>query len=183
MATESSQPRLSSGLWRRTNYMAVSRDSRPSRIRTTLTAVLTVLVLVPTGILFTQSWQRNNDERNSTETEQHGIEYLNAMIPLVGALAQAQSSALRGAPGSAGGLSTVVGQVAAVDQRIGAELRVRERWNGLRTKVEALASTTGDPVTVFQAYAQATDLALALCDSVRSNADLARDPDNDISNL
>jgi hypothetical protein len=163
--------------------MAVSRDSRPSRIRTTLTAVLTVLVLVPTGILFTQSWQRNTDERDSTRIEQHGIEYLNAMIPLVGALAQAQSSALRGSAGSAAALSTVIGQVAAVDQRIGAELRVRERWNGLRTKIEGLAAANGDPVTAFQAYAEATDLALALCDSVRGNAELARDPDNDVSNL
>jgi hypothetical protein len=164
--------------------MSVSVDNRRSRMRSALAAVLTVLILVPAAVLFASVWGTISDERDNTKLEKQGVEYVSALAPLVSALAEAQSSALAGVSAAPGSLSAAVNGVAAVDQRLGVTLNTRERWTGLRQKIDGLAKVGGtDPVAVFQAHAEVSDLALALYDAVRNNSTLIRDPDNDISHL
>ncbi len=163
--------------------MAVSVDDRPSRLRAALAGVLTILILVPAGLLFLRVWQQNEDERESTRREQQGVEYLTSLSPLVSALAEAQSSALQGTAGPPASLTAAVDRVAATDQRLGETLGTRQRWTGLREKISALPTAAGDPVQVFQAHVEATDLTLALYRSVLDNSELSRDPDNDVSHV
>ena len=163
--------------------MAVSVDNRRTRMRSALAAVLTVLILVPATILFASVWGSISDKRDSTELEKRGVEYISALAPLVSALAEAQSSALAGVSATPGSLSAAINGVAAVDQRLGLELNTRERWTGLRAKMDQLSKITGSPVTVFEAHVEVTDLALALYNAVRNNSHLIRDPDNDLSHL
>jgi hypothetical protein len=164
--------------------MAVSMDNRPSRLRAALAGVLTILILVPAGLLFLRVWQQNEDERDSTEREQQGVEYLTSLTPLVSALAEAQSAALRGVSAPPAALTAAVARVAAVDQRLGTTLGTRERWTGLRDKIDALPSVAGKPpVEIFQAHAEVSDLSLALHNAVLDNSELSRDPDNDVSHL
>ncbi len=163
--------------------MAVSVDNRRTRVRSALAAVLTVLILVPAAILFASVWGTISDKRDSTKLEKQGVEYISALAPLVSSLAEAQSSALSGVSDAPGSLNAAVSAVAAVDQRLGDELGTRDRWTGLSQKIGGLAQVTGDPVAVFQAHVEVTELALALCYTVRNNAELTRDPDNDISHL
>ena len=163
--------------------MSVSMDNRPSRTRTALAAVLTVLILVPAAILFARVWGTISDERDDTKLEKQGVEYISALAPLVSALAEAQSSALAGVSDAPGSLTAAVDGVAAVDQRLGDELGTRERWTGLREKIDQLAKVTGNPAQVFQAHVEVSDLSLALYSAVRNNSTLVRDPDNDISHL
>ena len=163
--------------------MAVSVDNRPSRFRAGLAAVLTVLILVPTGLLFLRVWQQNQDERDHTKQEQQGVEYLTALSPLVSALAEAQSSALQNIPEPPAALTAAVAQISAVDQRLGESLGTRERWTGLRDKIGRLPAVAGNPIQIFQAHVEVTDLSLALYDSVLDNSGLSRDPDNDVAHL
>lgn len=163
--------------------MSVSVDNRRNRTRTAIAAVLTILMLVPAGILFAAVWGTVSDERESTRLEQKGVEYLAALAPLVSALAEAQSSALSGVSSQPGSLTDAVAAVGAADRRLGQELRTRERWTGLRQKIDQLPQVTGAPLVVFQAHVEVTDLALALYDAVRNNSELIRDPDNDLSHL
>ncbi|GGL05486.1 hypothetical protein [Mangrovihabitans endophyticus] len=163
--------------------MAVSVDNRPSRLRTALAAVLTVLVLVPVGVLFLWVWTDTADERDSTQLEQQGVQYLTALNPLISGLAEAESSALSGVSAPPAALSDAVGRVNEIDQQLGDALRTHERWTGLRDKISRLAGVSGDPVTVFTAHVEVTDLALALYNTVRNNSALVRDPYNDISHL
>ncbi len=163
--------------------MAVSVDNRPSRLRAALAGVLTILILVPAGLLFLRVWQQNEDERDSTKREQQGVEYLTGLSPLVSALAEAQSSALQGVAEPPASLTAAVARVAAVDQRLGDSLGTRERWTGLRDKIGALPSVTPEPLLILQAHVEVTDLALALYQAVLSNSELSRDPDNDVSHL
>jgi hypothetical protein len=163
--------------------MSVSMDNRRSRTRTALAAVLTVLILVPAAILFARVWGTISDERDSTKLEKQGVEYISALAPLVSALTEAQSSALAGVSDAPGSLTAAVNNVAAVDQRLGDELGTRERWTGLRQKIEQLAKVTGNPAQVFQAHVEVSDLSLALYNTVRNNSTLIRDPDNDLSHL
>lgn len=163
--------------------MSVSVDNRRTRSRTALAAVLTVLILVPAGILFSQTWATVSDERDSTKLEQQGVEYVTALSPLISALAEAQSAALSGVSSAPGSLTAAVAGVAAVDQRLGGELRTRDRWAGLNQKIAQLPKVNGSPLVVFQAHVEVTDLALALYEAVRDNSQLVRDPDNDLSHL
>ena len=163
--------------------MAVSMDNRPSRLRSALAAILSVSILLPAGLLFARVWQDVNDERDATVLEQQGVEYLTSLSPLVSALTEAQSSALQGVSAAPGSLTAAVSRVSSVDQRLGETLGTRERWTGLRDKIGALPSVAGNPLQIFQAHVEVTDLALALYSTVRINSHLNRDPDNDVSNL
>jgi len=163
--------------------MAVSVDNRPTRARSALAALLTVLILVPAGYLFYRVWQTNDEARDNTKLEQQGVEYLTTLSPLIGALAEAESSALQGSPAAPASLTAAVAGVNAVDQRLGDSLQTREIWTGLKDKIGRLPGVTGDPQTVFQAHAEASDLALGLYNSVRDDSTLIRDPDNDLSHL
>jgi hypothetical protein len=163
--------------------MSVSVDNRRTRTRSVLAAVLTVLTLVPAGILFARVWDDVSDQRAKTQLEQKGVEYLIALGPLISSLSEAQSSALSGVTAAPESLKAAVAGVAAADQRLGADLETRDRWSGLRQKIELLPKATGGPVAVYTAHVEVTDLALALYDAVRDNSELARDPDNDVSHL
>ena len=163
--------------------MAVSVDNRRSRTRSALAAVLTVLILVPAAILFASVWGTISDNKDSTRLEQQGVEYVTALAPLISALAEAQSSALAGVSDAPGSLTAAINGVAAADQRLGDALGTRERWTGLRQKIEALPKVTGNPILVFQAHVEVSDLSLALYSAVRNNSELVRDADNDISHL
>ncbi len=163
--------------------MPISVDDRLSRSRSLIAAVLTILILVPAGYLFYRVWQANDESRDSTRLERQGVEYLTALTPLVSALAEAQSSALQNVAIAPATLSASVARVSAVDQRLGAALGTRDRWSGLRDRIDQLATVAGNPVTVFQKYVEVTNLAVALSNAVRNNSALIRDPDNDLSNL
>ncbi len=163
--------------------MAVSADNRSPRLRSVLAAVLTILILVPVGILFADVWRQIEEERDRTTNAQQGVEYLASLSPLISALAEAQSSALQGVSAPPSSLTSAVARVAAVDQRLGDTLGTRERWTGLRDKIGALPAVASNPLAIFQAHVEVTGLALALFDTVRTNSDLSRDPDNDLSHL
>jgi hypothetical protein len=158
-------------------------NSRRTRLQSALAVITTVLVLVPAGVLFTRVWQENSKQRDRTESERQGVEYLTALTPLISSLTEAQSTALQGVSEPPGSLSTAVSAVTAVDARLGDTLETRQRWTGLQDRIGKLAKLTGNPVTIYQSYAQATDLALALYVAVRRNSELNQDPDNDVANL
>jgi hypothetical protein len=163
--------------------MAVSDGNRPSRLRAALTAVLTILILVPAGILFVRVWQQNADQRDETSLEQQGVEYLAGLSPLVSALTEAQSSAVQGVPEAPASLTAAVTRMGAIDQRLGDALETRERWTNLRDAIGRLPSVKGDKTQVFQAHVEVSTLGLALARAVADRSTLSRDPDNDLSHL
>ena len=163
--------------------MANSVGDRPSRLRSALASLLTLLILIPAGFLFVLLWQDLEDEGNRTRLEKQGVEYLTGLAPLVSALAEAQSSALQGVSASPTSLTGASNRVAEVDQRLGESLGTRERWTGLREKIGALPGVTGNRLEVFQAHVEVTDLAMALYRAVLDNSGLSRDPDNDLAHL
>ncbi len=157
-------------------------NSRRTRLTSALAVILTVLVLVPTGILFTRVWQENSEQRDRTELEQQGVEYLTALSPLINSLVEAQSTALQGVAEPPGSLARAVQGVAEVDGRVGADLQTTPRWSGLQTKISNLSKASG-PLAVYQAHVETTDLALALYAAVRRNSQLNLDPDSAMANL
>ncbi|WP_433371835.1 hypothetical protein ACQPZX_48290 [Actinoplanes sp. CA-142083] len=145
--------------------------------------ILTVLVLVPSAVLFGRVWQENSHQRAQTDLEKKGIEYITALTPLISALAEAQSSAVQGVSAPPDSLNAAVAKVAAADASLGDDLKTKERWADLNTKIAKLPKATGGSLAVLQAHIEVSDLALALYGAVRRNSELNRDPDSDISNL
>jgi hypothetical protein len=158
-------------------------NSRRTRLRSVLTAILTVLVLVPAGVLFVRVWQDNSDRRASTKLEREGVEYLTPLAPLLNSLVEYQSSAVQGVNAVPDSLKPAIASVTAVDQRLGADLKTTARWTSLQDKIGKLSKAGGGSLLVFQAHAEVIDLLVALSDTVRRNSGLNRDPDNDLSNL
>lgn len=158
-------------------------NSRRTRLGSALGVILTVLVLVPTGVLFARVWQDNADRHDSTQLERQGVEYLGALNPLLSSLAEYESSALQGVPEQPDTLKAAVAGVSEVDGRLGDALRTKERWVSLQDKIGKLGKANGGQLAVYQAHTEVTDLMLALYGEVRRNSHLNRDPDNDISNL
>lgn len=157
-------------------------NSRRTRLRSALAVILTVLVLVPTAVLFGRVWQQNSDQRDQTDLEKKGVQYITALAPLVSALVESQSSALQGVTAPPESLAAAVSRVAAVDADLGDELKTKERWADLQGKIAKLPKAAGGQAAL-QAHIEVTDLTLALYAAVRRNSELNRDPDSDVSNL
>ena len=156
--------------------------SRRTRLGSALAVILTVLVLVPTAVLFGRVWTDNSDKRDSTEREKQGVEYITTLAPLVSALAESQSTRIQGVSEPPESLAASVTQVSAVDAKLGDDLGTKERWADLKDKIGKLPKVTG-AVNILNAHVEATDLTLALYQAVRRSSDLSRDPDSDLSNL
>ncbi|MEV5692122.1 hypothetical protein [Micromonospora globbae] len=153
---------------------------RPRPAGRVLPLLLVVALLAPLGVLFQQAWRLTDDDRSLAERERLGVEYLRALAPVTDALVQAQSAAVAGRPASGAALTDAVAEAAAVDARIGRDLRSQERWAGVRAKLEALGGRAPtDPEAAFTAYAEVTDLLLDLHRKVRESSGLVRDPESD----
>ncbi|MGQ5259362.1 hypothetical protein ACTWLT_01255 [Micromonospora sp. ZYX-F-536] len=153
---------------------------RPSMVGRLLPLLLIAALLAPVGLLLTQTWRQTGDDRDLAARERLGVQYLRALAPVTGALVDAQSAAVGGRPVSREALTRAVEEAAAVDGRIGAELRSQERWAGLRAKLEALRDRVPtDPESAYTAYGEVSDLLLALHRKVRESSGLVRDPGAD----
>jgi hypothetical protein len=163
--------------------MSVSVENRRNRLRATTAAVLTVLLLVPFGLLFARYWDSVTERRDQTVKERQGVEYVTRLLPLLSALAEGQATAVRGGKSAPPALREAVNGVTQIDQRLGADLGTRERWADLRTKIDELPRATGGPAGILDAHIVVGDLLLGLFDAVRDKSRLDRDPDNDVSHL
>jgi hypothetical protein len=158
-------------------------NSRRTRLRSALAVILTVLVLVPTAVLFGRVWQESSRQASQTELEKKGVEYITALTPLISALAESESSALQGVTSPPDSVNAAVSKVAAVDASLGDDLKTKERWADLQAKIGKLPKASGGALGILQAHIEVSDLALALYGAVRRNSELSRDPDSDVSNL
>lgn len=157
---------------------------RTGRYRQVLTAALALAILIPVGVLFFDHNSHQGQRRSMAAQERQGIEYLLALSQLTIALTEAQSAAVRGEPVDAEGLDEPLASVADVDERLGTQLQVGERWPQLRNTIERAASTDhADGRAAYTAYEEATGLLLGLQDRIRDTTGLVRDPDADAFHL
>jgi hypothetical protein len=160
--------------------MSVSVKSRRSRLSSAIAVALTVLVVLPTAVLFLRVLNENTTQRDETELKQKGIEYLAELAPLISALAESQSSALQGVTAEPASLTAAVARVQGVDEGLGDELDTSNRWAGLKEKIGRLPGVTGTSEQVYEAHVEAGDLALELYSAVRENSRLNQDRQSDI---
>jgi hypothetical protein len=157
---------------------------RPDALGITLPLLLAMALLVPLAMLFAQSRQATEKERGSAVTELHGVEYLGALEQVTMALTDTQSAVVAGRSASREALKRAIDNTTAVDARVGDELRTRERWAGLRAKIDTLPQRgVAGADEAYAAYSEASDLVLALYGKVRESSGLVRDPQGDSYHL
>ena len=145
-----------------------------------LRTVLSVAVLLPTLVLFGLVYGSTSEQKDFADLEHQGIEYLSSLLPVEIALIDAQAAAVAGQQVPRENLNRAVDTATTTNARLGASLRTDERWAEVRAKIEALPDlrSTGAQ-DVYNAYAEVTDLLLALIEKVRTSSNLVRDPDAD----
>ncbi|WP_143134226.1 hypothetical protein [Actinoplanes philippinensis] len=142
--------------------------------------MLTVLVVLPTAVLFLRVLNENTTQRDDTALKQKGIEYLVEMAPLISALAESQSSALQGVTDEPASLTAAVARVQGVDEKLGGDLDTTSRWSGLKEKIGRLTGLSGTAEEIYEAHLEVGDLALELYTEIRENAKLNQDAQSDI---
>ena len=156
----------------------------PNAPGSVLRLLLTVVMLFPITVLFVQLQRSVDDKQELATREQHGVEYVRSLTGVTAALADAQSAAVAGRPVPRDALARAVEHTSAIDTRLGAELRTRERWAGVRAKIEALPDRgPADAEGVFSVYREAADLLVALNHKVRESSGLMSDPEADAFSL
>lgn len=148
-------------------------DRRGGRLL--LRLLLAAGLLLPSTVLFVQVWQSTSDKEAVASREREGEPYLAALGQLTKALTQAEVAAIAGQPAPSDALARAVDAVTTVDERSGGDLRTRERWSDLRTKIQALPATGAAPDQVDTAYTTVGDLIVALYAKVETTADLVQD--------
>jgi len=167
----------------------MTRSAPRSRARSgalsVLLSILVIALLVPTALLFTQTWRAEGDRARATERELDGIAYLRSLQQVTLAVADAQSAAVTGKPAPRDAVAVALQQADATDARLGGRLRTTERWAGIRGRMETLrgAPATGDPIAALAAYREVGDLLLGLYAKVRDESGLVHDPDSDAFHL
>jgi len=145
-----------------------------------LRILLSVALLLPLSFVAVLVWGHTSGEGDSVDLERNGTEYFRALLPLEITLLDAQAAAVAGQPVPREGLDRAVQAVAAVDARVGDDLRSSQRWGEVRAKIEALPTVRAErPDDVFTAYAETTDVLLALFDKVRNSSKVILDPETD----
>jgi hypothetical protein len=144
-------------------------------------SLILVATLIPVTVFFVQFYRTSGDEKSLTERERHGVEYLTSLWQLTLSLTEAQSAVVSGRPpANADAVPVSLAAVGLIDERLGAELRTRERWAELRTKIESLPTGPGrDASAAYTGYTEATEMLLALYGQIKENAELIQDPDAD----
>lgn len=147
--------------------------------------LLLTAVLVAVAVLFVQTWNGLDERRTFGERERQGVEYVRSLHQVTAALVDTQVTTAAGRTPSRDALNQAVEAMTSVDARLGDTLRTRERWAGVRAKIEALPERglARPPRDIYNAYSETGTLLLALYAKVRESSGLIRDPDADAYHL
>jgi hypothetical protein len=147
-------------------------------------AILAVAVLVPSCVLFLQAWNNERGELDSLAGQQHGVAYVRALQPLIGAVVAAESTAVAGATVNLQPVDRAALAVAVVDQRYGADLRTQVLWADADDRIQQLHSRSQQsPTDSFAAYSGVAGLLLQLADKVGATAGLSHNAHPELAAL
>jgi hypothetical protein len=139
---------------------------RRHQIRTLLTILALVVLLIPLGYLFTRQWVATGDAATTTTAERAAVAYARPVDKLLAALVDAQYTASRGAAGDLSGVRSAVDDVNAVDREQADPLDLRPRWTQLRQEIDNALSQNPSGPDALHVYAAPIALTQALLDRI-----------------
>jgi hypothetical protein len=151
--------------------------THPMRVLMVLFCILGIGALF--GSVVRQSAQENSADQTVIAHERAGVVYLHPLTALIGALVQAQSTAVGGEPVDAEVVDRALKGLGTAEAKVGALLGTTQRFNDLRTKID---TALANPVTAkasFDLYTGLLTLANALQRQVGDSSNLIHDADLD----
>lgn len=164
----------------------MSALGQPSRFRrigfSSVRALLALILLGATAILFAQSWNGISTTSDTTQREIDGIAFLRTLQPVLTTLANDASVAVSQEKVDFTELDKSVSDGTAAQHRYGSELATQARWDDFTAKLADLhkLKATTAPLDAFNQYTAASDQLLALYDRIRAESGLASDQELDI---
>jgi hypothetical protein len=157
----------------------LDRSARNRGLRIVALITLSVLLAGLFGVILRQSWMTNSASSRIVADERSRVAYLGPLTHLIGALSDAQSSAVREIPVDRGAVQSAVDAVEAADRTYGHALSTTPRWTDLRDRVDTVLARSGDGRTAYQAFADVLTLALDLAVRVGDTSDQIIEPQLD----
>lgn len=159
-----------------------TRSAHPkSRAVATVLAVTVLATLLAVGLAGT--WSDLSRQRDAVAAERAGVAYLRPLTDLIGVLAAAGSTAVRGGQLDTGGISAAAAAVAHADAAYGAGLGSGARWAELRQRIGTLIDAPGSGETAYQLFGDVLGLAVQLTVQVGDASGLVVDPGLDAHHL
>lgn len=154
--------------------------SVPSIRDVVLRIALAVAILLPVTVLFGQVWSTKSADATTIANERKGIEYLNAITPVMTSLTAAESVAVNGDTVDFAAIDRAMLKLQTIDASNDVSPGAHSRFTGLNLKVQQLHTLrpTGAQ-NAYNAYSEVTGLVLALGDEVRQESGLVRDQQAD----
>jgi methyl-accepting chemotaxis protein len=152
------------------------RRIRHRGVRAVALGLLVVLVAGLFAVVFRQSWTANAADTGLVADERQRVGYLGPLTHLIGALSEAQYSAVRGLTVDTTSVQSAVDAVDGVDHRYGGTLDTSQRWNDLRGRVIALAAQPGSGRSAYRDFTDVLNLALDLVRRVGDTSDQMVEP-------
>jgi hypothetical protein len=155
------------------------RSTRGSRVRVFALVLLSLLMAAVFVVVARQSWTTSSADSRLVADERARVAYLRPLSHLVGALTEAQSAVVRGAPLDTSAVQSAVEAVDSVDHEYGEVLGAARRWGELRGRVNLVLTKPGSGSAGYQTFADLLTLGLDLVRRVGDTSDLIRDPQLD----
>jgi hypothetical protein len=155
------------------------RSIRGQRVRVFALVLLSLLMAAVFVVVARQSWTTSAADSRLVTDERARLAYLRPLSHLVGALTEAQSAVVRGAPLDTPGVQSAVEVVDAADHEYGELLGAARRWGELRGRINLALTKPGSGSAGYQTFADILTLGLDLVRRVGDTSDLIRDPQLD----
>jgi hypothetical protein len=146
-------------------------------VRLAAVAATSLLIAALFGLGVDRLWSENTDHSQAVAAELKGITYLRPVVKLIGALADAQSAAVRGGSVDTVAVRAGLNAVDAADREHGDALGTRQRWIDLRARVETVLVKPGTERAAYRAFTDTQVLAADLLLRVGDTSELVRDPE------
>ncbi|MGH3757418.1 hypothetical protein [Actinophytocola sp.] len=155
-----------------TRVRGLAAGSSPAR-RMLVPVIVMALIVVPVGYIVVRAWLGSSAAADAVAAERRGVAYLRPVVPLVAAVSSAQSAAVRFDQIPVEEVRDALADVGAADAEHGARLGSTTRWTALRDRINELVKTSPGGAAAYRAFADVSDLALALIAKVSDSSGLA----------
>ncbi|GAA1421715.1 hypothetical protein ACFQZ4_43325 [Catellatospora coxensis] len=128
------------------------------------------------GFVLSRLWDLTDEGNRFATAERAGVGYLRPLNRLLAALVEARTATLGAGPEGAG-VRAALDEMAAAEDRWGADLGSAERWQRLRERSDAVLAAAGGGRAAYQRYTELVTLTVDLMDFVGDGSKLILDPE------
>ena len=160
-----------------------SVEGRPRHPRAVFQLVMLLAVAAILALATVGAWNITSAGIGVVTTERAGVAYLRPLTALIGELAEAESTAVRGGEVQVVVVNGAINKVDSADRRYGAKLAVHKRWTDTRKAINEVITDTPLTTAAFDQYGEVGSLVRQLVLQIAETSKLILDSAVDSSYL